>query len=156
MGLLDRSGGNPSTAGTTSWDSRLDSRAFINTWVAGMPTINMPTSGVGTYNGAAVGTVYNGGASYLAAARFNQTYNFGAHAGTINITNFDNANYVAHLSGSGSAFAGPLTGPPDRNGAVVGSFYGPSANETGGSFNISNRQSAPALKYLASGIFAGR
>ena len=131
-------------------------RAFINTWVAGMPTINMPTSGVGTYNGAAVGTVYNGGASYLAAGGFNQTYNFGAHTGTINITNFDNANYVGSLSGSGSAFAGPLTGPPDRNGAVVGSFYGPSANETGGSFNISNRQSAPALKYLASGIFAGR
>jgi hypothetical protein len=131
--------------------------AAIDTWVAGQPTVNMPTVGVGSYNGAAVGTVYNGGATYLAAGGFNQTYNFGSRTGTVNITNFDGASYAAAVSGSGSAFAGALKGSfGNRNGAVAGSFYGPGAVEAGGSFNIYNGQPAANAKYLASGIFAGR
>jgi hypothetical protein len=131
--------------------------AAIDTWVAGQPTVNMPTVGVGSYNGAAVGTVYNGGATYLAVGGFNQTYNFGSRTGTVNITNFDGASYAAAVSGSGSAFAGALKGSfGNRNGAVAGSFYGPGAVEAGGSFNIYNGQPAANAKYLASGIFAGR
>jgi trimeric autotransporter adhesin len=141
--------GTPNTAGTGY--SRVDQGA-INTWIAGMPTVTMPTTGVGTYNGAAVGTVFNNGATYLAAGGLNQTYNFGSLSGTLNITNFDGANYTSSVSGSGNAFAGSLTGPANRSGAVFGKFYGPSAVETGGTFNI---QSTTGLKYLASGIFAG-
>ena len=58
----------------------------INTWVAGQPTVNIPTVGVGSYNGAAVGTVFNNGATYLAAGGFNQMYNFAKQIGTVNIT----------------------------------------------------------------------
>jgi hypothetical protein len=149
--------GIPNAAGTNY--SRLDVAA-INTWVAGQPTVNLPAAGVGTYNGAAVGTVFNSGATYLAAGGFNQMYNFAKQAGTVNITNFDGASYRASVAGaSGYLFTGPLaavSGPTSRNGKVIGSFYGPAAQETGGSFNISNGQTAVASKYLASGIFAGR
>jgi hypothetical protein len=148
--------GIPNAAGTNY--SRLDVAA-INTWITGQPTVNVPTTGVGTYNGAAVGTVFNSGATYLAAGGFNQTYNFGSQTGTVYITNFDRANYsaaVAGVPGFGGAYGGGLTGPANRNGFVLGSFYGPSAQETGGSFNISNGQVAAGSKYLASGIFAGK
>jgi hypothetical protein len=130
-----------------------DDRAYINTWVAGMPTVTMPTSGVGTFNGAAVGTVFNNGATYLAAGNFNQNYNFGSLTGTVRLTNFDGANYSAAVSGFGNRFSGILTGTSNRIGNVAGSFFGPLAVETGGNFNI---QSASGLRYLASGIFAGR
>jgi hypothetical protein len=133
--------------------STRNDRAFINTWLAGMPTVTVPASGVGTYNGAAVGTVFNNGATYLAAGNFNQTYNFGTRSGALNITNFDGQNYTSAVSGSGAQFSGRLTGPANRSGSVAGSFYGPSAVETCGSFNI---QSVSGLRYLASGIFAGR
>ena len=121
----------------------------INTWVAGQPTVNVPTTGKGTYNGAAVGTVFNNGATYLAAGGFNQMYNFGSQTGNVNITNFDGATYSAAVSGSRSSpvFASSptgLTGPTNRNGFVSGSFYGPSAQETGGSFSI---QSNSGSKY---------
>jgi hypothetical protein len=130
-----------------------DDRAFINTWLAGQPTVNMPTTGSGSYNGAAVGTVFNNGATYLAAGAFKQTYNFASQTGTINLTNFDGANYAAAVSGSGGIYSGSLTGTPNRSGAVVGSFFGPGAVETGGTFSI---QSTAGARYLASGIFAGR
>ena len=138
---------------TTGLGVNRTDRAFINTWIAGMPTVTMPTGGVGAFNGAAVGTVFNNGAAYLAAGGFNAMYNFGSRTGSLNITNFDGANYTSAVSGSRNQFSGALTGPANRSGSVAGSFYGPSAVETGGSFNI---QSTSGLKYLASGIFAGR
>jgi len=149
--------GTPNAAGTGF--SRVDTAA-INTWVAGQPTINLPTTGIGTYNGAAVGTVSNNGATYLAAGGFNQTYNFGTQTGSVNITNFDGASYTSKVSGNGQgttnnlfSFTGGLTGPSNRNGTVIGRFYGPAAQETGGSFGV---QSTAGPKYLASGIFAGK
>jgi hypothetical protein len=128
-------------------------RAYINTWVAGQPTVNMPTMGMGTFNGAAVGTVFNNGATYLAAGNFNQTYNFGSLTGTVNINNFDGASYMFGVTGSGRTFTSGVTPfPANRQGFVSGGFFGPGAIETGGSFNI---QSTAGSRYIASGIFAG-
>jgi len=141
--------------------TRSDS-ANINFWIAGQPTVTMPTTGVGTYTGAAVGSVINNGASYLAAGGFNQTYNFGSLTGTVNITNFDGANYSGSVSSAGAipgpgvsqaaVYAGNLTAP-NRNVFLFGNFFGPSASETGGEFDI---QSTAGAKYLASGVFAGK
>jgi hypothetical protein len=140
--------------------SRVD-RGHINTWVAGVPTpLNQLNSLVGasataTYNGHALGSVFNNGQSYLAAGGFNGTYNFGTQNGTIALTNFDGHNFA----GSGHA---PLNGAnynftfasPGVKGTVSGTFYGPNAAETGGNFAV---QSLPGLPtYLASGIFAGK
>jgi trimeric autotransporter adhesin len=161
--------GIPNAPGASPTYSRVDQGA-INTWVAGQPTVNLPTSGMGTYNGAAVGTVFNSGATYLAAGGFNQMYNFAKQTGTVNISNFDGASYQARVvggsnplpsvvGGSGNIFGGALTavsGPANRNGIVLGSFYGPGAQEAGGSFNIFDGQVPAGSKYLASGIFAGK
>src|SRR5947207_8563413 len=120
--------------------------------LAAMPTVTLPTAGVGTYNGVAIGSVLNNGASYLAGGGFNQTYNFGTLTGTANITNFDGANYTAPLTGSGTIFSGNLAGPANRSGVIAGTFFGPSAAVTGGGFAVQN----PAGTYIASGAFAGR
>jgi hypothetical protein len=53
--------GIPNAPGASPTYSRVDQGA-INTWVAGQPMVSIPTTGVGTYNGAAVGTVFNSGA----------------------------------------------------------------------------------------------
>lgn len=143
----------PSTTSQGLGVNRTDA-AFTNTWLAGQPTVTMPTTGVGTFTGAAVGTVFNNGATYNAAGGFNQTYNFASRVGGIDITNFDGSSYFFNVSGSGNQYAGGLTsGPANRTGAVVGGFFGPNAVETGGGFGIS---STAGPKYLASGIFAGR
>jgi hypothetical protein len=145
----------PSTTTSGLGVARTD-RAFINTWVAGMPTVVMPTSGVGTYNGAAIGTVFSASATYLAAGGFNGTYNFGTQIGTMSISNFDGN---PALSVTGSA---PLTGgnnytftlaQPGVAGTIKGSFFGPNAAETGGNFAF-RKTIGPT--YLASGIFAGK
>jgi trimeric autotransporter adhesin len=65
------------------------------TWMAGQPTVTMPTTGTGTYSGAAIGTVNNNGAAYLAGGGFSQTYNFSSNTGNVSITNFDGTNYSA-------------------------------------------------------------
>jgi hypothetical protein len=128
-------------------------RGFINTWVAGMPTVTMPTSGMGTYTGAAVGTVFNNGNTYLAAGGFSHTYNFGNNTGTVAINNFDGVNYTASVSGVSNVYAGTLNGTgTNRSGIVAGTFFGPNAAETGGGFAV---QAASGPRYIASGIFAG-
>jgi hypothetical protein len=109
----------------------------------------------GTYSGHAVGTVVNNGASYLAAGGFNATYNFGTQAASLAITNFDGKNFAAsgRLPLSGANYTTPF-GNTAFSGQIKGTFYGPMAAETGGSFAV---QSVPGTTpYLASGIFAGK
>ncbi|HTT80812.1 MAG TPA: hypothetical protein VMF86_14145, partial [Stellaceae bacterium] len=152
-------GGTLTTPTSDSASPRIDA-ANINTWVAGSLTPladlqNLEAMSVtATYTGAALGSVFNSGASYVAAGGFNGTYNFGTQSGTFAITNFDGHNFAA----SGSA---PLTGANYTfgttgngfAGTVSGSFYGPKAAETGGNFAF---QSTAGPTYIASGIFAGR
>jgi hypothetical protein len=132
--------------------------SHINTWVAGIPTIVLPTSGVGTFTGNALGSVFNNGASYLAAGGFTNTYDFGARAGTVAFSNFDGKNFggqvaAAAFSGRPSSYSGSLSGA-GLTGAVQGTFFGPGAPETGGAFAV--QSVAGSSPYLASGIFAGR
>ncbi|HTQ33680.1 MAG TPA: hypothetical protein VMI30_05885, partial [Stellaceae bacterium] len=126
--------------------------AFINTWVTGQPTVTLPTSGVGTYSGAAIGTVANNGAAYLAAGGFSSAYNFGTNTGTMAINNFDGRNFGGSVSGSGSSYFGNLSGT-NLSGIAAGTFYGPNAAETGGSFAV---RATSGSSYIASGIFAGK
>jgi trimeric autotransporter adhesin len=134
--------------------------ATINTWVAGTPTpqtdINnlISMSATGSYSGAAIGSVFNNGATYVAAGGFTQSYNFGTQTGTLQISNFDgNRNFGGTIVGvPGTAnFAGALSGS-NLSGSAIGSFYGPGAAETGGSFAV---QALSGTPYRASGIFAG-
>ena len=138
-------------------------RAFINTFVAGVPTSaadlnTLQASAItGTYTGHAIGSVFNNGSSYVAAGNFNASYNFGTQNASFAISNFDGKSFAATgrvpLTGANYAatFGGTAVG---FNGRLNGTFYGPMAAETGGTFAV---QSVPgATPYLASGIFAGK
>lgn len=132
--------------------------SYINTWVAGQPTVTLPTVGTATYNGAAIGTIANNGANYLAAGTFSNVFTFGPNTGSIAINNMDGRSYSGTVSISGgNVYGGSLSqvaGPPGGvNGSAVGGFYGPNAAETGGFFFLKNTS---GTNYLASGIFAGR
>src|SRR5207302_190468 len=71
-------GGDLTTPSTTGGSSRID-RGHINFWVAGVPTplvdLNSLTaqSASASYAGHAIGSVYNNGASYIAAGGFKGT-----------------------------------------------------------------------------------
>jgi trimeric autotransporter adhesin len=146
---------SPNAAGTAV--IRQDT-AHINTWVAGIPTVTLPTSGTGTFTGNALGSVSNNGANYLAAGGFTNTYNFGTQTGTVAISNFDGRNFTgpvtaAAFAGRPSSYSGSLSGS-GLTGRVQGTFFGPSAPETGGNFAVQSLPGVPT--YLASGIFAGK
>jgi trimeric autotransporter adhesin len=144
---------------TNSSISRID-RGHINTWVAGVATplndlSTLMSQGVtGIYSGAATGSVYNNGASYLAAGGFAGTYNFGTQTGTFAINNFDGRSFASSGSAplAGANYSASVTAPGVR-GSINGTFYGPMAAETGGNFSV---QSTVGPAYLASGVFAGK
>ena len=143
----------PSTTTSGLGVARTD-RAYINTWLAGTPTVTLPTTGHGTYTGAAIGTVFNAGATYLAAGGFTGTYNFGTQSGTMTISNFDGKTFSATgsapLTGANYTFNVAQTGVA---GSIKGTFFGPNAKETGGNFAV---HTTIGPTYLASGIFAGK
>jgi hypothetical protein len=153
-------GGDLNTGNSSnSTVSRVD-RGNINTWVVGTPTPSadlnnlISQSATATYTGTAIGSVFNNGASYVAAGGFNGTYNFGTQNATVAVTNFDGRNFAA-------AGRAPLSGPnyslavssPGVAGNVNGTFYGPAAAETGGSFAV---HTTAGPTYIASGIFTGK
>jgi hypothetical protein len=126
--------------------------AHINTWVAGVPSITLPASGVGTFSGNALGSVVNNGASYLASGGFTNIYNFGNHTGAFTISNFDGKTVSGTVNGLGAGYSGSLAGSGltgSANGSFFGNLPGNPATETGGNFALRGPS------YLASGIFAG-
>lgn len=109
----------------------------------------------GTYAGSAFGSVLNNGSSYLAAGNFNGTYNFATQAGNVTISNFDGKTFSSGTNPaplSGGNYSGTLSGS-GVTGQFAGSFYGPMAANTGGTFAVRAPSGTP---YLASGIFAGK
>jgi hypothetical protein len=97
----------PNAAGTAP--ARQDA-AHINTWVAGMPSITLPATGVGTLSGNALGSVVNGRASYLAAGGFTNSCDFGTHTGTVTISDFDSKTVIGTANGVNAGYSGTLSG----------------------------------------------
>ncbi len=144
-GALD----TPNAAGTGALRQDV---AHINTWIAGVPSVTLPATGVGSFSGNALGSVVNNGASYLASGGFSNTYNFGSHTGMFTISNFDGKTVSGTVNGLGAGYSGSLSGSGltgSANGTFFGNLPGNPATETGGNFALHG----PA--YLASGIFAG-
>jgi hypothetical protein len=151
-------GGALTTPATGAGPTRVDA-GNINTWVAGVQTpisdINslISQSASASYAGHSIGSVFNNGASYVAAGGFNANYNFGTQTGTFAINNFDGHSFSASgrvpLVGANYSFGVNQNG---MQGAVNGAFYGPMAANTGGNFAV---QSTVGPAYMASGIYAG-
>ena len=156
-------GGDLTTANPNNPTTPRVDRAGINTWVAGIQTpqadLNslISQSATATYSGHAIGSVFNNGASYLAAGGFNGTYNFGPQTATLNVANFDGRSFgtgqnpvPVPLNGANYSFKGSAAGV---QGSINGTFFGPNAAETGGNFAF---QTTAGPTYIASGIFAGK
>ncbi len=155
-------GGEIDTPASTSSSARVDV-GHINSWIAGIPTSAGDISSLkganftGSYAGNLFGSVVNGSAQYLASGGLSAMYNFGTGSGSFAVSNYDGVSFKvtgnAPLSGSNYAFGvNSATGAPGLNGIVAGTFYGPMAAETGGSFAFSKT----AGSYFTSGIFAAK
>jgi hypothetical protein len=127
-------------------------------WVAGRLPVNasdIPVTGTATYTGHAIAHIQNGGSSYVSAAPFQNTVNFGTQTGHVSIPGLDGATYtgsVMHSSGS-PVFGGTLSAA-NRSMLVVGSFFQSRTSpvgEMGGMLQITG-----ANNYGGAGIFAAR
>ncbi|MBN9088260.1 MAG: FecR domain-containing protein [Reyranella sp.] len=129
----------------------------LGSYVVGQLTtaLQMPQTGTATYNGFMIGNVQNGNNAYVGSGTYSMPWNYANRAGTFSAT-FDGTQYgglVAAQPGSGGVnFAGAFGSANLRVGALVGSFFGPQAQNQGGAFTIGNNFTS----YKASGIFAGQ
>jgi hypothetical protein len=133
-----------------AYTSPTDPAGQANFLFGGTPTVNMPTTGTGTYSGNAVGGVNNNGTTYLATGTFNESYNFGNNTGNFALNNFDGKSLSGSISGM-RTYGGQITGT-NLSGSVAGEFFGANAGTTGGVFNFS-ALSGPL--YKAYGVFGG-
>ena len=118
--------------------------------MGGTPLVNLPTTGTGSYNGSAVGSVINGTSSYTASGGFSASYNFGSQTGNMTISNFDNKTFSGPITGTSGAYSATLNGS-GLAGSAGGSFFGQGASGTGGLFAVTSTTNP----YLATGVFAG-
>ena len=70
-------------------------RLHLASYVAGVitPTLKMPTTGVATFTGHAIGNVQSGVNAYVAAGSFTKVWNFATQNGSVTIGNFDGVTY---------------------------------------------------------------
>jgi FecR protein len=139
----------------------------------GLPTVNLPTVGIGSYSGSVNGVVFNNGAMSFASGTFTNVYNFASNSGTFSVNNFDGKSFggsvaaiataspatIADLSARGISlpgnvgtliFTGKLSGS-GLTGGVGGAFFGEAASDVGGGFGVNN----PSRSYKAFGLFGG-
>jgi hypothetical protein len=135
------------SSATGSFATNNGNTAFI---VGGVPTVTLPTTGVGSYTGVATGLVQNGTAISNATGGFTASYNFGSQQGSAAFSNFGGKSFSGPIAGSGgNNYAGALSGQ-GVNGAVTGKFFGGNASTTGGLFAVSGQA------YAAAGVYAGQ
>jgi hypothetical protein len=122
---------------------------------AGIPAVNLPTTGAGSYAGSVVGAVLNNGQSYVATGTFTNNYNFATNSGNFAVSNFDtNRSFNGQVRGvSGTTtYSGQVSGS-NLSGSVNGAFYGNAASSTGGTFSVASQTTTSP--YSAIGVFGG-
>ena len=142
----------------------------INFWVAGQPTVTIPSVGTATYSGSAIGAVNNDGDQYLATGTFTNAYNFGSRSGNFGLTfdGFTLNGSVTPTGNSGGEYttASGFTAMAAAAAAVFSRARSPAKSsaptpttgptqtppETGGNFVFSATSGNP---YLAAGVFLG-
>lgn len=115
------------------------------------PAGSIPTSGIFTYNGVAGGRhVAGNGSSYFTLANMNTTVNFATRqlsfmtsfseqtpnlVTSAFVPSLDMTGTLSYVSGS-NQFSGAVTATNGMTGTAKGRFYGPLAQEIGGTFNV--------------------
>ncbi len=154
----------------------VEHKASHNNWVAGQKTETLPTQGTATYNGVVSGHWYTDGdlgddnnrPDYggTIGGTMAMTVNFANPsivAGTLTLKKADNSAFATgtmdamQMSTTYNAFQGKLIGADiavptnDSQNVIKGRFYGPSAEEVGGVWNVNKTTGE-----FASGVFAGQ
>jgi hypothetical protein len=131
----------------------------LGTYVAGTPSVQLPMTGIATYNGFMAGYAQKGGnAPYQATGSYQNAWNFqtgqGDFTGSFDRRNFSGTTYTT----GGTTFAGNFNsvgGHHHRSGSLSGGFFSSptdAAAYQAGTFSIGNARS----RYQASGVFAGQ
>jgi hypothetical protein len=135
----------------------------LGTYVAGTPSVQLPMTGIATYNGFMAGYAQKGGnAPYQATGSYQNAWNFqtgqGDFTGSFDRRNFSGTTYTT----GGTTFAGNFNsvgGHHHRSGSLSGGFFSAPTDTAGrfpsyqaGTFSIGNARSF----YQATGIFAGQ
>jgi hypothetical protein len=148
-----------------------------NNWIVGEVTKDLPTQGSATYTGNVAGnwlTFDNSGANGKIHGTMNMTVDFAntsVVAGSLNLLKQDNSTFATatmdnmQISRTNRAFSGRLIGAnlqplqsnvtpggTSYNNQINGSFYGPNAEEVGGTWKVSGNTN----NEVASGTFAGK
>ena len=148
-----------------SWGQWNDGNGGVNTslanpyWIAGSltPAVNIPVGGTATYNGQVLGKLDESGTISRVAGTTSLTADFGQR--TLN-GSFDNltkngaAWTNASVNGSWAAGTNQISGTVNApavsmSGTVNGNFFGPNANQVGGTWTLSGANKA------ATGVFVG-
>lgn len=118
------------------------------------PASGMPTAGIAMFSGVAGGIFATpSGASYLTTAAMAASVDFGSRVvgfatrGTVATSTFTTLSGSAPaldltgrfaINAGTSQFSGPVVSAGGMTGGASGQFYGPNANEIGGSFGVAN------------------
>lgn len=104
----------------------------------GMQTVNMPTTGSAVYKGQAIGAAVNGTAFDNGPMTFNVNFGNKTIAPTIDVADTDIVFKQGVITGNG--FSGTVVtdenGVAFSSGAYSGKFFGPNAEELGGSAHL--------------------
>jgi hypothetical protein len=126
------------------------------TYVAGTPSVQLPTMGGATYNGFMAGYASHHGQINYATGTYQNAWDFRTRTGVFN-GSFDGRGYSGTTQGTGTTFAGTFTstGGHHRSGSLNGGFFSSptdAAAYQAGTFSIGGNHS----RYQATGIFAGQ
>jgi hypothetical protein len=126
----------------------------LGTYVAGTPSVQLPTTGMAIYSGVMAGFASNNGQPTAANGTFQNVWNFGSRTGVFT-GNFDRQSYsgtTGPTAPGSTTFAGTFNGG-NRSGTLNGAFFSSptdAAAYQAGTFAI--RGSG----YRAGGVFAGQ
>lgn len=148
-----------------SWGQWNDGNGVINTnlanpyWIAGSltPAVNVPIGGTATYYGQVLGSLNEAGAISSVAGSTAMTADFGQR--TLN-GSFENltrngaawtsASVSANWAAGSNQISGTVNAPAvNMSGTVNGNFFGPTANQVGGTWTLNGGANK------AAGIFVG-
>ena len=137
-------------------DPRSNGKTYTayGTYVAGTPSIQLPTTGMATYGGVMAGFASNNGQPTAANGTFQNVWNFGSRTGVFT-GNFDRQSYsgtTGPTAPGSTTFAGTFNGG-NRSGTLNGAFFSSptdAAAYQAGTFAI--RGSG----YRAGGVFGGQ
>ena len=141
-------------------DLRDNGKSYLayGSYVAGTPSVTLPTMGIATYSGSMLGAVKERGQDpRFATGTFTNAWNFQNRTGNFNAT-YDNRAYNGNTAGTGAPGSTTFNGTfnsntPGRSGTLNGAFF---SSPTDAAAYQAGNFSIRGSGYRAGGVFAGQ